>query len=152
MREAPRAPLGGARPEKPAAGVSFPVILFTAGGARFAVDAGAVKGICERDERDAAPGVADAGMIDFAERIGLGKGRLERCVVLKPGDCSLGVSDVERITSLPWVVALPGLFRGAEREWYRGLLLLDDEVVPLVRTEHWRRQAREKGGSGDGDE
>jgi hypothetical protein len=64
---------------------------------------------------------------------------MERFVVLKPGDCSLGVTEVERMTSLPKVVPLPGLFRGAERQWYRGLLLLENEVIPLVRTEHWRQ-------------
>jgi len=34
-------------------------------------------------------------------------------------------------------VPLPALFRGAERQWYRGLLLLENEVVPLVRAEYW---------------
>jgi chemotaxis signal transduction protein len=150
MRNAPRASLGGKRAGKPAAAASCPVILFTAGDARFAVDAGAVKGIRDRDESASTQHADDEGLIDFSDCIGLGKGQLEHCVVLKPGDCSLGVTDVERITTLPRVVALPGLFRGAERAWYRGLILLDGEVIPLLRTEHWRQEVREKGRSGDG--
>jgi len=61
--------------------------------------------------------------------------------VLKPGECSLGVTDVERITSIPRVVPASGTVRGAERQWYRGLLLLENEVVPLVRTDYWRKAA-----------
>ncbi len=64
-------------------------------------------------------------------------------MVLKPGECSLavtlGVTGVERMTSSPKMVPLPALFRGAERQWYRGLLLLENEVVPLVRAEYWRK-------------
>ena len=63
-------------------------------------------------------------------------------MVFKPGECSLGVTEVERMTTLPKVVPLPGLFRGEERQWYRGLLLLENEVVPLVRTEYWRTAAQ----------
>jgi hypothetical protein len=62
-------------------------------------------------------------------------------VVLKPGECALAVTGVERMADLPKAVPLPELFRGAERQWYRGLLLLDDEVVPLIRTNYWRKAA-----------
>jgi len=48
------------------------------------------------------------------------------------------VTEVERMTSLPKVVPLPGC-PGAERQWYRGLLLLENEVIPLVRTKYWRQ-------------
>jgi hypothetical protein len=150
MSDVPRTAFVSARTARPATPVSIPVILFTAGGMRFAVDAGEVKEIRDGEERAALQRTGGTGPIDFAERVGLGSGRVERYVVLKPGDCSLGVSDVERMASPPRVAALPGLFRGAEREWYRGLLLLADEVVPLVRTEHWRQRARESEGGGDG--
>ena len=118
-----------------------PVILFTAGGMRFAVDAGEVAEIRDDAERGAFNGFKGTEAVDFAQRVGLGAGSLEHFVVLKPGNCSLGVTAVERMTSLPRVAPLPGLFRGAERNWYRGLLLLENEVVPLVRTEYWRQIA-----------
>ena len=127
-------------PAKPVmAATAGPIILFTAGGMRFAVEAGEVAEIRDGAERGAYNGFKASGAIDFAERVGLGAGRLEHFVVLKPGNCSLGVTAVERMTTLPRVVPLPGLFLGAERQWYRGLLLLENEVVPLVRTEHWRQ-------------
>jgi hypothetical protein len=114
-----------------------PVILFTAGGKRFAVEASEVEEIRDCDDRTSIRKLKGPEPVDFALHVGLGAGILERFVVLKPGVCSLAVSDVERMTSLPKLVPLPGLFRGAERQWYRGLLLLENDVVPLVRTRYW---------------
>ena len=135
---------GGSGLVKPVvAATAEPVILFTAGGMRFAVAASEVAEIRDAAERGAFHGPKGTEAIDFAMRVGLSAGRLEHFVVLKPGNCSLGVTlgvtEVERMTTLPRVVPLPGLFRGAERQWYRGLLLLENDVVPLVRTEHWRQ-------------
>jgi hypothetical protein len=142
VKENERRPLFISRAVKPvAAATAGPVILFTAGGMRFAVEASEVEEIRDRDERAAIRKLKGPESIDFALQVGLGAGILERFVVLKPGECSLGVTEVERMTSLPKVVPLPGLFRGAERLWYRGLLLLESGVVPLVRTEYWRNKA-----------
>jgi hypothetical protein len=141
LREYERRPLFVARAPKPTAATAGPVILFTAGGMQFAVEASEVEEIQNRDERTSIRKLKSPESIDFALHVGLGAGILDRFVVLKPGDCSLGVSDVERMTSLPKVVPLPGLFRGAERQWYRGLLLLENGVVPLVRPDYWRKAA-----------
>jgi hypothetical protein len=138
------------RPVKPVAATAGPVILFTAGGVRFAVEASEVEEIRDRDERTAIRKLKGPEAIDFSLQVGLGAGMLERYVVLKPGDCSLGVTEVERMTSLPKVVPLPGLFRGAERHWYRGLLLLEDDVVPLVRAQYWRKTTLLAKGTGSG--
>lgn len=133
-----RRPLFISRPAKPVVAEAGPVILFTAGGVRFGVQSSEVEEIRDRDDRTSIRKLKGPGVIDFALQVGLGAGILERFVVLKPGEYSLGVTDVERMTSLPKMVPLPGLFRGAERQWYRGLLLLENEVVPLVRAEYWR--------------
>lgn len=140
MRETERRPLFISRTVKPVAATAGPVILFTAGGMRFAVEATEVEEIRDRDERTSIRKLKGPESIDFALQVGLGAGILERFVVLKAADCSLGVTDVERMTSLPKVVPLPRMFHGAERLWYRGLLLLENEVVPLVRTEYWRNR------------
>ncbi len=116
-----------------------PVILFTAGGARFAVEAVQVQEIRESDQGVVTRKLKGVSPIDFALQVGLGQGILERLVVLKPGACALGVTGVERIAELPRAVPLPGVFQGQERQWYRGLLLLDNEVVPLIRTGYWRQ-------------
>lgn len=133
---------------RPTAATAGPVILFTAGGVRFAVQADEVQEVRDGDERTSIRKLKGMEPIDFALQVGLGEGILERLVVLKPGECALAVTDVERITSIPRVVPLPGLFRGVERQWYRGLLLLGNEVVPLVRTEYWRKAASESSGVG----
>jgi hypothetical protein len=150
VKELPRQAVFVSRLSKPVSATAGPVILFTAGGVRFAVEASEVEEIRDREERGAIHGLKGTEPIDFALQVGLGAGRLEHFVVLKPGDCSLGVTEVERMTSLPRVVPLPGLFRGAERLWYRGLLLLENDVIPLVRTAHWRQAMRppERAGSG----
>ena len=150
MRDNEARPSFVPRSVTPVAATAGPVILFTAGGVRFAVEASEVEEIRNREERVAIRRLKGAESIDFALQVGLGAGILERFVVLKPGECSLGVSEVERMTILPNVVPLPGLFRGEERRWYRGLLLLENEVVPLVRTEYWRTAARPAREAGSG--
>jgi hypothetical protein len=137
----PRQALFVSRSEKPAAPTAGPVILFTAGGSRFAVEANQVEEIRDREDRTALRRMRGPELVDFSWQVGLGAGTLERYVILKPGECALGVTDVERMTTLPRAVPLPSMFCGAERQWYRGLLLLEDEVVPLVRAEFWRRPA-----------
>ena len=129
-----------ARP-KAQPGLVGPVILFTAGGARFAVEAVQVQEIRESDQGVVTRKLKGSLPIDFALQVGLGQGILERLVVLKPGECALGVTGVERIAELPRAVPLPEVFQGQERQWYRGLLLLENEVVPLIRTGYWRQLA-----------
>ena len=147
LRENERRPLFVSHsPVKPAVVTAGPVILFTAGGRRFAVEASEVEEIRDRDERTAIRKLKGPESIDFALQVGLGAGILDRYVVLKPGECSLGVTEVERMATLPRMVPLPRLFCGAERQWYRGLLLLENDVVPLVRTEYWRKYLISPGG------
>lgn len=120
-----------------------PVILFTAGGVRFAVEASQVQEVLGGDERTTRMKPKVTVPLDFALQVGLGAGILERLLVLKPGDCALAVTGVERMTATPRLTPLPGIFRGMERSWYRGLLLLENEVVPLIRTDYWRKLGAE---------
>ncbi|MGC2209354.1 MAG: hypothetical protein WA532_04495 [Candidatus Korobacteraceae bacterium] len=157
IKENPRPASFLSRLAKPVAATAGPVILFTAGGVRFAVEANEVEEIRDGEERGAACRLKGSKAIDFARQVGLGAGRLVRYLVIKPGDgasggVTLGVTEVERMTSLPKVVPLPGLFQGAERQWYRGLLLLENEVIPLVRTKYWRQAGAPPGRTGTGQE
>jgi hypothetical protein len=137
-------------PAPAAAPAAGPVIFFTAGGVRFAVEAAHVEEIRQHEERAASTRLRARGPqpIDFAFEVGLGPGQIERFVVLKPGERALGVTDVERMSIQPKLVALPPVFCGAERQWYRGLLLLDNDVIPLVRTEYWRQALPSRGAGG----
>ena len=157
IKESPRPASFLSRLAKPVAATAGPVSLFTAGGVRFAVEASEVEEIRDGEERGAACRLKVSKAIDFARQVGLGAGCLVRYLVLKPGDgasggVTLGVTEVERMTSLPKVVPLPGLFQGAERQWYRGLLLLENEVIPLVRTKYWRQAGAPSGRTGTGQE
>ncbi len=101
VKENERRPLFISRPAKPVAATAGPVILFTAGGMRFAVEAGEVEEIRNRDDRTSIRKLKGPEPIDFALQVGLGAGILEHFVVLKPGECSLGVTEVERMAILP---------------------------------------------------
>ena len=151
VKEIERRPLLVSRPAKPAAATAGPVILFTAGGVRFAVEASEVEEIRDRDDRTPIRKLKGPEPIDFALQVGLGAGILERFVVLKPGECLAG-RDRRGAHDEPcpkWC-RCRDLFRGAERQWYRGLLLLENEVVPLVRTEYWRKPRLLAQGIGSG--
>jgi hypothetical protein len=160
IKENPRPASFLSRQAKPAAATAGPVILFTAGGVRFAVEANEVEEIRDGEERGAAGRLKGSEAIDFARHVGLGAGRLVRFLVLKPSECSQGATQTAALrvtlgvsmTSLPKVVPLPGLFQGAERQWYRGLLLLENEVIPLVRTKYWRQATAPPGRTGSGHE
>ena len=143
VKEMPRQAAFVSRLAKPVAATAGPVILFTAGGVRFAVEASQVQEVLGGDERTTRLKPKVTHPMDFALQVGLGAGILERLLVLKPGDCALGVMGVERMAAVPRLAALPGIFRGMERSWYRGLLLLENEVVPLIRTDYWRKLSAE---------
>jgi hypothetical protein len=42
------------------------------------------------------------------------------------------VDKIERMAELSGLHALPRAFVGTERQWYRGLACLDDQVIPVV--------------------
>jgi chemotaxis signal transduction protein len=42
------------------------------------------------------------------------------------------VDKIERMTEISGLHALPRAFVGAERQWYRGLTYVDDQVIPVV--------------------
>ena len=90
VKEIERRPLFVSRSAKPVAATAGPVILFTAGGMRFAVEASEVEEIRDRDDRTAIRKLKGSESIDFALQVGLGAGILERFVVLKPGDVLSG--------------------------------------------------------------
>lgn len=42
------------------------------------------------------------------------------------------VDKIERMAEISGLHALPRAFSGAERQWYRGLAYVDDQVIPVV--------------------
>ena len=88
IKENPRPASFLSRLAKPVAATAGPVILFTAGGVRFAVEANEVEEIRDGEERGAVCRLKGSEAIDFARQVGLGAGRVVRFLVLKPGECS----------------------------------------------------------------
>jgi chemotaxis signal transduction protein len=55
-----------------------------------------------------------------------------RLLLLRDAPVALSVDAVNRMAEITQLHALPLAFQGEERDWYRGLALLGDEVVPVV--------------------
>jgi chemotaxis signal transduction protein len=125
------------------------VILFSVGGFKFAIAAGAVKeirgmeglhaftlgGISARVgklkhtlERDGATYfVVDANM-----HFHLPPSSPARVLVLRNSLTGVLVDSTDRMTDISALHALPRAFTGDERTWYRGLAVVGGEVVPVV--------------------
>lgn len=74
-------------------------------------------------------------VVDAAAQFGLDAVEPGRVLVLRQSCAALQVESIDRMTQITTVVALPAAFSGQERAWYRGLAVLDDQVVPLVNAE-----------------
>jgi len=52
--------------------------------------------------------------------------------LLRKSRIALLVDGIEKMTSITRLLALPGAFCHEERSWYRGLTVLDQNVIPVV--------------------
>jgi chemotaxis signal transduction protein len=141
------------RKRKPAARKAEDVILFAVGAARFAVAAGAVDEIRNlegltphlrgrlsrfdtvrfrlvREHKD--PGKTYF-VVDAALQFGLPPSSGGRVLVLRGPGAALLVDRIERMAQITSMVELPRAFRGPERDWYRGLAVLDGRVIPVLQ-------------------
>lgn len=55
-----------------------------------------------------------------------------RVLILRPGSAALLVESTDRMMEISVLHALPRAFCREERTWYRGLAVLDGEVLPVV--------------------
>lgn len=55
-----------------------------------------------------------------------------RVLMLRNSPVGLAVGQTHRMTEISSLYALPRAFSGVEREWYRGLALFGEDVVPVV--------------------
>jgi len=54
-------------------------------------------------------------------------------LVLRQLRAAVLVDRIERMAEIPAVFSLPRAFTGKERDWYRGLAYIDDQVIPVIR-------------------
>lgn len=58
-----------------------------------------------------------------------------RLLVLRDLPVAITADSIDRMTEIGPTVSLPKAFRGEERQWYKGLTVVDDNVVPVVNAE-----------------
>lgn len=53
-------------------------------------------------------------------------------LILRQARAALLVDHIERMAEISAVYSLPRAFSGSERRWYRGLIYLEDQVIPVL--------------------
>lgn len=133
---------------RPQPGSREGVILFSVGGFKFAIAAGAVKeirgtsglhdftqgGVAPIDklrftlERDGATYF----VVDAKRHFHLSQSSPGRVMVLHDSPTAVLVDATDRMMDISALHALPRAFTRDERVWYRGLAVVNGEVVPVV--------------------
>lgn len=140
-------PLKQFRPEVKAARED--VIVFAVGGYKFGIAAGAVKEIRGMDELHPFKlgGISTQiaklkytlerngttyFVIDAAQHFRLPAANASRVMVLRNMPTGILVDSTDRIIEISALHAVPPAFTHEERNWYRGLAVVNDLVVPIV--------------------
>lgn len=131
------------------------VILFVVGKKTFAIPAGAVDEIRNLEGLTAFrpsfhPGLKKVThtlvrskkdpektyfVVNGAHHFGINEPAGGRVMVLRGGSGAILVDAIDRMTQIAVVHALPHAFNSKERDWYRGLAVIDGRVIPVVREE-----------------
>jgi chemotaxis signal transduction protein len=127
---------------------SEPVILFTVGATRFAIAANAVDEIRNMDGLQPAPPARHPKLakikhllerehkmyfvVDANLHYHMFPSKHARVLVLRDSVVAVLVDNIERMAEITLLHPLPHAFTGEERGWYRGLVVLDEQVVPVV--------------------
>jgi chemotaxis signal transduction protein len=128
------------------------IILFRVSGQLFAVSSGSVQEVRSVDSlagsatEITAPGLKKVRhivrrnekslfVVNGALHFGLPLTSGLLVFVLRSTRTALLVDGIEKMTTMTRLQALPQAFCGEERNWYRGVTALDQNVVPVVRPE-----------------
>lgn len=139
-------------PTKPATLRSEQIILFRIGEQLFALSSSSVKEVRSADSLSggayeiSAPGIDKVRqfvrrgtntlfLVSGAVHFGLSAPDGILAFVLRNTRTALLVDNIEKMTAMTRLQALPLSFCNEERQWYRGLTALDQTVVPVVRPE-----------------
>lgn len=125
------------------------VILFVVSGQTFAVAASAIHEIRSTDSLSSAAseiplegfakvrhrlrrGRRSYYVVNACAHFGLPTSRPTLVLVLRNSRVALLVDRIDRMEPLSLLLPLPLVFSGLERAWYRGLMLLGEDVVPVL--------------------
>ena len=134
------------------------VILFSAGGVHFAIAAPAVEEIREtaglksfisyafQDRFAKVKHTLDRQgktifVVDACTHFRIEEKRPARVMVLRHALAALAVESIDGMKEIYAIHKLPLAFTGEERNWYRGLTLVEGRVVPVVRPEAFLSKA-----------
>jgi chemotaxis signal transduction protein len=126
------------------------VILFTVANQLFAIAAEAVQEIRSTDSLGAALEIEQREIpkvrhtierghrtyyaVNACAHFGLRVVRPTLVLMLRQIRAAILVDKIERMAEISGLHALPRAFTGAERQWYRGLAYVDDQVIPVVNS------------------
>ena len=126
------------------------VILFDVGEMRFAIAARDVdeirnmEGMTARHSLSRVPkvkstlsrtkGAAEQTfyIVDSCAHFGVKDSSPTRLLVLRDHPVAILADAIDRMRQISILHALPRAYQGAERNWYRGLAVLDGRVIPMV--------------------
>jgi chemotaxis signal transduction protein len=126
------------------------VILFCIGTQTFAIAADAVQEIRSTDSLAAAAIEMELAevpkvrhlvershrtyyVVSGCAHFGLRVTRPTLVLILRQIRTAVLVDSIERMADVSQVHALPQAFQGEERHWYRGLIYLEDRVIPVIK-------------------
>ena len=118
-------------------------LIVTVGATPFALHADAVRGLLTVEEAGPTVSPGEQGMtytvLDLAARLGTSpdqNGPETRVILLSNGSArgSIRVAQVHGLKELErsQILPLPVQFQGEERQWYRGVVLLDESVALIL--------------------
>ena len=71
-------------------------------------------------------------VVDANLHFGMKASPVTRVLLLRHSPVALAVGQTHRMTEIAALYSLPHAFTGKEREWYRGLALMGEDLVPVV--------------------
>ena len=86
---------------------------------------GKVKQVLERDDEIYF-------VVDANQHLRMLSSRSARLLLMRDSDVALSVDAIDRMAEVTVLHPLPRAFRGEERNWYRGLVLIGEDVVPVL--------------------
>lgn len=133
------------------------VILFAVAGHTFAIAASAIEEIRSTDGFSSATSeIAPRAIPKVLHRLRRGRkwyyvvnacahfdlpvSRPTLVLVLRHSHVAVLVDQIDRIETISRLMVLPQSFSGAERVWYRGVTLIDDNVVPVLNPDGFLTQ------------
>jgi chemotaxis signal transduction protein len=122
-----------------------PVILFVVGECTFAISASAVTEIqslremeplqpfrCGKVHHTITRDGHRYWVVDVNIHFGLSPTESSRLLMLAESPVALKVDAIVRMAEMTKMLPLPRSFQGDERNWYLGLMVMNDTVVPVV--------------------